>query len=209
MRTLGTAGILIALALAPAAAAGGDALAGAARYEMCVTCHGEDGIGDKATDAPAIGGMRVDYLVRQLRGFRDGIRGLDVKTNINTAKMVAMSKTLRDDKALEDISTYISEMKPAPTPATLDGDPKKGEKLFLACSSCHGQDAMGMEETGAPRLALQHDWYLYLQLQRYREGTRGADANNNFAAQMQGMATSLPDDQAVKDVVAYIGTLGR
>ena len=61
----------------------------------------------------------------------------------------------------------------------------------------------------APRLRHTSDWYLASTLERYKAGIRGANPKNPNGIMMRGMAMSLADDQAIKDVVAYITTLGR
>jgi len=57
-------------------------------------------------------------------------------------------------------------------------------------------------------LAGQSDWYLVRQLENYRAGVRGHVAADTYGQQMRAAAAVLPDAQAVKDVVAYINTLG-
>ena len=55
-------------------------------------------------------------------------------------------------------------------------------------------------------LSGQHDWYLVRQLQNFKGGIRGG-SGDSFGAQMVPMASLLADEQAMKDVAAYIGTL--
>ena len=42
----------------------------------CTTCHGTDGKGNDAVEAPRLAGMEGWYLRRQLENFRAGIRGV-------------------------------------------------------------------------------------------------------------------------------------
>lgn len=91
--------------------------------------------------------------------------------------------------------------------AHADGDAIKGESYYAVCAGCHGADAMGMEATSAPRLQGQHDWYLIRQINYFKTGVRGAHKDDKFGAPMRGMVATLPNDQAVKDVVAYIVSL--
>lgn len=88
-----------------------------------------------------------------------------------------------------------------------DGDPGTGEGLYALCAGCHGSDAMGLESTSAPRLQGQFDWYLIRQLQNFKSGARGSDSKDTLGATMRAMAGTLQNEQAIKDVVAYIGTL--
>ncbi len=84
---------------------------------------------------------------------------------------------------------------------------ERGEAFYRVCAACHGEDGAGNPDTQAPRLAGQHPWYLERQLRNFRAGIRGADTADVNGFMMRPMANGLPDDQAVTDVVAYIGTL--
>jgi hypothetical protein len=61
----------------------------------------------------------------------------------------------------------------------------------------------------SPPLAGQSDWYLVTQLDNFRAGVRGAAAEDTQGALMRASAMTLPDDGAVRDVVAYITTLSQ
>lgn len=91
--------------------------------------------------------------------------------------------------------------------AHADGDKTKGASYYAICAGCHGADAMGMEATNAPRLQGQFDWYLIRQLENYQSGARGVHKDDKYGATMRGMAGTLPNEQAIKDVVAYIDSL--
>ncbi len=88
-----------------------------------------------------------------------------------------------------------------------DSDPDKGKAHFAICQGCHGAEGQGNQELGAPSLAGQHGWYLIRQLQNFRHGIRGVHDDDAYGQPMASMAKTLPDEQAVKDVTAYIATL--
>jgi cytochrome c oxidase subunit 2 len=90
-----------------------------------------------------------------------------------------------------------------------EGDPFRGKTKYIICASCHGANAEGNGETGAPRLQGQHDWYLVRQLNNFRKGIRGAHEEDEYGHQMMQMSRTLEDEQAVADVVSYIGTLAK
>jgi cytochrome c oxidase subunit 2 len=75
------------------------------------------------------------------------------------------------------------------------------------CAYCHGADGQGIEAMKAPRAAGINDWYLERQLQNFKTGVRGEHPTDHYGKQMTLMAEILQDDQAVKDVVAYLNTL--
>ncbi len=87
------------------------------------------------------------------------------------------------------------------------GDIENGSKLFTVCSACHGKKGGGKAFIHAPRLAGQHDWYLYRQLQNFRADLRGSHPDDANGQLMNAIAKTLPDDQALRDVVGYIATL--
>jgi len=53
------------------------------------------------------------------------------------------------------------------------------------------------------------DWYLVTSIDKFKAGIRGTNPRNPMAMTMRGMALSLADDQAVKDVVAHIMTFSN
>jgi len=82
-----------------------------------------------------------------------------------------------------------------------------GQAIFESvCATCHGENGEGSEDFSAPRLAGQHGWYLRTQLLNFRAGVRGVDENDENGQIMQPMAADL-EDQAIENLVAYIGTL--
>ncbi len=115
--------------LAVKAYAAGDATKGKASYAVCMACHGADGMGNKALNAPRIAGQESWYLERQLKNFKAGIRGADPKDKYGM-QMRPMALTLANDQAVADIAAYVSslpEQKPVAKTfieiAELDGDP--------------------------------------------------------------------------------------
>ena len=60
-----------------AVAANGNAENGKALFVTCAVCHGANGEGNRALNAPASGGQNEWYVLRQLTNFCEGIRGAD------------------------------------------------------------------------------------------------------------------------------------
>jgi cytochrome c553 len=50
---------------------------------------------------------------------------------------------------------------------------------------------------------------LLAQLKKFKDGIRGGTLADIEGSQMRPMATALADEQAMKDVVAHIATLGH
>jgi cytochrome c oxidase subunit 2 len=95
----------------------------------------------------------------------------------------------------------------AQTQAAMTGDAEAGKALFTTCSSCHGARAEGNRQMNAPKLSGQGKWYLVRQLHNFRNGTRGTHASDLYGQQMAPFAGTLPDDAAIRNVVAYITSL--
>jgi cytochrome c553 len=80
----------------------------------CVGCHGLNGIGNRdwakvmskppAILAPAIGGQHANYLVKQLRAYRDGSRKND------PAHVMSDIATRLDDGEILAVAEYVSSL---------------------------------------------------------------------------------------------------
>jgi cytochrome c oxidase subunit 2 len=191
-----------------AMAADGDAERGKAAFAICAACHGMDGEGNQAMNAPANGGQDEWYVSRQLANFRAGTRGAHAE-DVYGAQMRPMALSLADDQAVADVAAYVATL-PAPSPAkTVEGDVAAGKNAYAICVACHGANGEGNVSLNAPRLSNQHDWYIARQLQNFKTGVRGTHQGDVYGAQMRPMAMVLANDQAVNDVTAYIATLGE
>jgi len=87
----------------------GDIERGRALYDNCAICHGHDGQGIWSQKAPRAAGMSDWYLHRQLKNFKDGIRGAHPR-DPNGLQMSLMADTLQDDQAIDDVIAYINTL---------------------------------------------------------------------------------------------------
>lgn len=110
------------------------------------------------------------------------------------------------NKKMVVLTTALALIYGAQTMAEDGASAERGENVFDDCSICHGDEAEGGEDYGAPKLAGQLDWYLVRQLQNFRAGSRGTHEGDEYGPVMQPMAADL-EDQDIIDVVAYIMTL--
>ncbi len=207
---IGTA-LVTLLSLPPATARAADDARAAALFPFCGQCHGAAGAGNQRYLAPAIAGLPEWYVFAQLQNFYTGQRGMH-PDDVAGLRMYPMAKTFRGEHAESDmqaLAAYIAKLPVPTTPATLvGGDPGRGAGFYQVCLACHGPQANGSEALRAPPLHQQHDWYLLSSLQRYKSGVRASDPRNSNAQVMRGMSGTLVDEQAMKDVIAYIRTLG-
>lgn len=187
----------------------GDAVAGKSRYAACSACHGAQGEGNLALNAPKLSGQSDWYMKRQLEAFKSGARGTNEK-DVFGKMMAPMVATLNDEAAIDNVVAYIKTLPDTPAPATVTQNSTngRGQKAYVSnCAACHGPAGQGIQATNAPRLAGMSDWYLATQLKNFKQRIRGAHPKDLYGAQMSSMAAILPDDQAVNDLVGYINTL--
>ena len=190
-------------------------------YKQCIACHMEDGSGLEVIGAPAIAGMPAWYVEAQLVKYQDGIRGAH-PDDVEGLRMRPMSRLLfsydRGGKVnaegtklnRQTIAAYVEKMpKTPPRDSLTGGDAVKGKTYFATCTACHGADAGGNKALNAPPLSASSDWYLLNQLKKFKSGVRGANPKDVTGAQMRPMSMTLPDEQAMKDVIAYIRTLSK
>ena len=183
----------------------GNAAAGAASYAVCAACHGAQGEGLVALNAPKLSGQDPRYLKEQLRKYKTGIRGTH-EEDVFGRQMQPMAATLVNDTLVDNVVAYIGSLPDTPASATVTGNVERGAELYTVCANCHGADGSGIQ-MNAPRQAGISDWYLLSQLQNFKAGIRGGHPADMHGKQMGFMSRMLMDEQAMRDVVAYINTL--
>ncbi len=87
----------------------GDARRGQALYATCTNCHGKDGHGIWAMNAPRIAGMSDWYTARQLRNFRDGLRGAHPR-DFSGRQMAQFSQMLNAEQEIADTVAFLNEL---------------------------------------------------------------------------------------------------
>ncbi|MEQ9109760.1 MAG: cytochrome c [Rhodospirillaceae bacterium] len=74
------------------------------------------------------------------------------------------------------------------------GDPERGKRLARDCFACHGADGYSPSPIN-PKIGGQHERYIFLALQQYREGSR---THSLMRGSVLGKA-----DQELEDIAAY------
>jgi cytochrome c553 len=154
----------------------------------CALCHGPEGESASAV-YPRLAAQHPDYIIKQLKDFRDGRRKSEV--------MADMVKGLQDED-IAGLAAYFATRKAAfRQPGDADFA-AVGKFIFQrgnsysgvpACTSCHGVNGHGTQQL--PRLAGQHPAYLEIQLKEFskRERTNDNAVMHNVAAKLTELET--------------------
>jgi cytochrome c553 len=165
--------------------------------QVCSSCHGTDGRGVAPT-FPRLAGQQADYIVAQLKAFRDKTRA---DPHAHTY-MWGMAAKLTDE-TIDGLAASYAAMPPAPgTP----GDPAlmtEGAKIYAegipardvpACVNCHGEKAEGGGVI--PRLAGQQRGYIERQLAAFATNARANEI-------MHDNSKSLTEPE-IAEVAAFV-----
>jgi cytochrome c oxidase subunit 2 len=85
----------------------GDAAHGAELYNTCVACHGMDGRGSAQLNTPSLVGQYDWYLARQLRNFRERLRGAHPSDVYGMQMAPIVQASLMMDRDIGDVVAYI------------------------------------------------------------------------------------------------------
>ena len=93
--------LLTTLIFASTSALAGDAAAGKAKSALCASCHGPTGI-SMSPVWPNLAGQKEQYLIKQIKAFRDGTR---------QDPMMAPMVAALSDTDIENLAAYYSSQK--------------------------------------------------------------------------------------------------
>lgn len=198
---------VVVSAVLPAAPALAQNARGEELFSLCAQCHGPDGGGNPATLAPEIAGLPQWYVQGQLTKFRAGGRGMHFD-DIGGMRMRPMSMWIPSDEDVANVAEYVASLPVVePEPVLEGGDAQHGKALYAPCTTCHGVDGGGNKALNAPPLNHASDWYLLTSLKNFKQGVRGTNPKDTTGMLMRPMSMTLADEQAMKDVIAYIVSL--
>src|SRR5215471_18762965 len=181
----------LALGVLPARAA--DVAAGKEKAELCVGCHGENGI-SQMENIPSLAGQLDQFVQWQLIYFRAGARKneqmqpiVEQLSNEDIRKLGAYFASLPPPKAAEDKNPDLS---------------KKGAQAAAGrrCAACHTESYAG--DKAAARIAGQREDYLIKALSDYKSGVRSGGAQ----AAMSEVAHPLSDEE-IEALAHYLAHL--
>ena len=88
----------------------GDVARGGDLYTTCAACHGANGEGNWAMNAPRLAGGSDWYLVTQLKNFQARVRGSHEGDSYGE-QMGLMADILPDEQAINDVVAYINTLR--------------------------------------------------------------------------------------------------
>src|SRR5256886_5735425 len=161
MRSLLLLGLAFAAAVVVAAlpAHAADVAAGKEKAELCVGCHGENGI-SQMENIPSLAAQPDQFIQWQLVYFRAGTRK-------NEQMQPVVDQINNED--IRNLGAYFASLAPPKNP-TPDDDPdlsKKGAQAAAGrrCASCHTDSYAGTKAVA--RVAGQREEYLVKALRDY------------------------------------------
>jgi len=145
----------------------GDATRGKELAQTCAGCHGVPGSFNAvpAYHVPKLGGQNADYIEVALQGYRRGTRGHET--------MQAQASSL-SDQDIADVAAYFAEWageaetgRSGASAAQVEA----GRTKASTCVACHGPEGVAAAPQW-PNLAGQHESYLAVALEQYKDGSR-------------------------------------
>jgi cytochrome c553 len=166
MKRIGLKMAIMAILASSASAWAGESAA----VRNCTWCHGTGAQG--YTVAPRLAGQRPQYIMSQIRSFREHARDNPFSKQYMWSAVAAL-----DPHTARDLAEYFATIPPK---AANDGDTtlaSRGRTIYLegipeanivSCYACHGPNAEGVREI--PRLGGLAYFYLKGRLEQWGQG---------------------------------------
>ena len=182
----------------------GDAKAGAKKNAMCIGCHGIVGYQASFPEVhkvPKISGQGAKYILSALNAYKKGER------KHPTMRGIAASLS---DQDMADLGAFYASSGVVEGTAALAAAPAAtGHAAELVakgnCVSCHGNSFSAPIDPSYPRIAGQHDDYLFVALKSYKNNGNSAQVGRSNAI-MGGVAKQFSNAE-LKEIAAYVGGL--
>src|SRR3954468_7876157 len=171
-----------------------DIAAGKEKAELCVGCHGENGI-SQTENIPSLAGQPDQFIQWQLVFFRSGTR--------KNEQMQPIVEQLNNDD-IRNLGAYFAQLAPPKNPKPDDNPDlsKKGAKAAAGrrCANCHTDSYAGTKAVA--RVAGQREDYLLKALHDYKSGVRAGGA----MAAMADVAYPLHEEE-IEALAHYLAHL--
>jgi cytochrome c553 len=122
-----------------------------------------------------------------------------------------MTKGLRASRRARSLVTtvFVAVLWAGSACTAPDAGLPRGAALFDTCVPCHGAAGGGTLELGAPAIAGLPQWYVERQLEKFRDGLRGAHPDDIPGMRMRPMAVTLNKEGDIPSIAEYVATLPR
>jgi cytochrome c553 len=140
-----------------------DVAAGKEKAELCIGCHGENGI-SRTENIPSLAGQQDQFIQWQLVYFRAGSR--------KNEQMQPIVEQLNNED-IRNLGAYFASLTPAKSPPDDNPDlSAKGKQAAVGrrCASCHTDNFAGTKAVAG--LTGQREDYLLKALRDYKSGQR-------------------------------------
>jgi cytochrome c553 len=193
MMRIALVGSLLAAVICGSAAHAADIAAGKQKAELCVGCHGEDGI-SQTENVPSLAAQPDQFTQWQLVYFRAGAR--------KNEQMQPIVEQI-DDEDIRNFGAYFASL--APPAKSPDDNPalsRKGAEAAAGrrCASCHTDTYAGTKAVA--RIAGQREEYLLKALHDYKSGSRSGGG----VAAMADVAYPLSEEE-IEALAHYLAHL--
>ena len=170
-----------------------DIAAGKEKAELCIGCHGENGI-SQLENVPSLAAQPDQFIQWQLVYFRAGAR--------KNEQMQPIVEQLNNDD-IRNLGAYFSQLAPSKAPSDDNPDlSKKGAQAAVGrrCASCHTDSYAGTKAVA--RVAGQRQEYLLKALHDYKSGVRSGGGQ----AAMADVAYPLSEEE-IEALAHYLAHL--
>ena len=186
-------GAVLALILGGSYARAADVAAGKEKAELCIGCHGENGI-SQLENMPSLAAQPDQFIQWQLVYFRAGTR--------KNEQMQPIVEQLNNED-IRNLGAYFAQLAPPKAPADDNPDlSKKGAQAAVGrrCASCHTDSYAGTKAVA--RVAGQRQEYLLKALHDYKSGVRSGGGQ----AAMADVAFPLSEEE-IEALAHYLAHL--
>jgi len=173
-----------------------------ARVAMCMGCHNiidYKGTFPEVYRVPKIAGQNAKYIAAALNAYKNGDR------KHPTMRGIAGSLS---DQDIADISDYYSKLAgetKLPDQPTKQPNAQVAQLIQkAACQSCHGSNFSKPIDPSYPKIAGQHDDYLFVALKAYKTENNPAFGRNNG---VMGAIAKQFSNSELKALAEYVGSL--
>ena len=162
-------------------------IASAAVIEVCIECHGANGMGKSDPTYPVIAGIPSEHIEEALFAYVDGARQC-----VTEPRMCETVKSLSEEEIIE-VAAYFAALVRGPNNEAFDAElAAAGERLHERhCRSCHKppDDEDAAAAVGYPLHGQRGD-YIRFAIRAYLTGGR----ETLLSAMAEELATLTPDD---------------